>query len=136
METTSTPRASNGTACNPPPLHVTNCKAVRSLQAITSPLCGESGETAKKIEDATCPACIEILAAVRPRPADIRDYEQPDGVDIRLADERDTEHEALRSRVSVPTTAFLWTPADAITFTPPLGTSSTETAEGCSRSLP
>ena len=93
---------------------------VRSLQVITAPLCGESGEPAKRLEDATCPACIEILAGVRPRPADIRDYEKPEGVSIRLADERNTEHKALRNRVSVPTTAFLWTPEDTITFTPPL----------------
>ena len=120
MEKTSAPPTPDGDTGNPELLHVAEYKTVRSLQVITSPLCGESGETAKRLEDATCPTCIEILAAVRPRPADIRDYEKPDGVDIRLADERDTEHKALRSRVSVPTTAFLWTPEDAITFTPPL----------------
>ena len=120
MEKTSAPPTPDGDTGNPKLLHVAECKAVRSLQVITSPLCGESGETAKRLEDATCPTCIEILAAVRPRPADIRDYEKPEGVYIRLADERNTEHKALRNRVSVPTTAFLWTPEDAITFTPPL----------------
>ena len=133
MEKTSAPPTPDGDTGNPELLHVAECKAVRSLQVITAPLCGESGEPAKRLEDATCPACIEILAGVRPQPADIRDYEKPDGVGIRLADEHDTEHKALRNRVSVPTTAFLWTPEDTITFTPPL---SNVIYGGCSRSLP
>ena len=115
METTET-----GGGGNPELLHVAEYKAVRSLQAITSPLCGSSGENARKLEDATCPACIEILAALRPHPTDIRDYEKPDGVAIRFADANDGEHETLRRRVSVPTTGSLWTPEDKITFTPPL----------------
>ena len=51
---------------------------------------------------------------------EIRDYEKPDGMDIRLADQGDTAHEALRNRVSQPTKNCLWTPQDAIIFTPPL----------------
>ena len=120
MDKTKEPPTPKGDTDNPELLHVPECKAIRSLQVITSPLCGKSGETAKKLEDATCPACIKILTGVQPRPADIRNYEKPNGMDIRLADDGDTAHEALRSRVSQRTKAFLWTPDDAITFTPPL----------------
>ena len=117
--TTDTP-APDDADPKPEPIHVAVCTTVRSRQAVTAPLCGQSGETAAKLEDATYPACIEILAAARPRPADIIDYENPDGVDIRIADEHDADHEALRRRVSVPTTKYLTVPEDAITFTPML----------------
>ena len=107
-------------ADGPDPVHIADCKAISSGRPVISPLCGEAGETAPTFEDATCRTCLEILAAVRPRPRDVLDFEHPDGVDIRIADEQDAEHAALRSRISVPTTACLWVPEDAITFTPPL----------------
>lgn len=58
---------------------------------------------------------------MNPAPWPVGDFEKPEGVDIRVADRRhDDEHEAIRRRVSVPTTRYLSVPEDAITFTPPL----------------
>ena len=104
----------------PEPLHIADCKAIRSRRPVISPLCGKDGGTAPTFEEATCRTCLEILAGARPRPHHVQDFECPDGVDIRIADEHDAEHAALRKQISVPTTACLWVPEDAITFTPPL----------------
>ena len=107
-------------ADQPAPVHIADCKTITNAGPVISPLCGEAGETAPRFEDATCRTCLEILAAARPRPYGVDDFERPDEVDIRVADEHDADHAALRDRVSVPTTASLWVPEDAITFTPPL----------------
>ena len=42
------------------------------------------------------------------------------GAALRQVAADDSGHEALRARLSVPTTRYLWVPEDAITFTPPL----------------
>ena len=112
--------APQSAADRPEPIHIADCKAVRSGQPVIAPLCGEDGGTAPTFEDATCRTCLEILAGARTRPHHVQDFECPDGVDIRIADEQDADHAALRNQVSVPTTASLWIPEDAITFTPPL----------------
>ena len=120
MNSTTAAETPRGRADQPEPLHIADCKAISSAGPVISPLCGEAGGTAAKLGDATCRMCLEILAAARPRPYGVHDFERPDGVDIRVADEQDADHAGLRSRVSVPTTACLWVPEDAITFTPPL----------------
>ena len=113
-------QAPHGAAYRPPPLHIADCKAINDRGPVISPLCGEAGETAATFEEATCVSCLEILAGTKPRPHTVLDFERPDGGEIRIADEHDADHAALRKRISVPTTTCLWVPEDAITFTPPL----------------
>ena len=95
--------ARDGEAGTEGPLHVPDCKKLGAFEVVTGPLCNQRGEVAARIEDASCPACLQILAGERPRPMGAGDFEPAGEVGLRLADHRDSEHEALRARISVPT---------------------------------
>ena len=84
-----------GETSGPTPLHVPDCKELRAFEIVAGARCRQRGALAEWIEEATCPARLATLAGARPRPPRVGDFEAPERTALRVADERDVEHDAV-----------------------------------------